>query len=124
MPIELTGEMALLVVDMALVVAGAAGYLLMRRIRPLGSLDVKSAFGVLDRSISKYVPGVGQGFTWTEAFERLKESGVEADWEKMGARLAEYEAYRYGGREEPKQGQGDVVSLAAKLRRTIVGRGT
>ncbi|MDG7014181.1 MAG: hypothetical protein JRN11_02105 [Nitrososphaerota archaeon] len=121
MPIELSAAGMLLMVDAALVVAGAIGYVLMERTRPADPFDVKSAFAVLDRSITRYVPAIGEGFTWNEAFKQLKEAGVEADWEKMEKHLSDYEAYRYGGREAPNNGQEDVISLALRLRRTLVG---
>lgn len=110
--------------DVAVLASAGAGWLMMRRTRPASSLDVKAAFGVLDRSISRYVPDLEKGYTWEEAFERLKESGIKADWDAMSQRLTDYEAFRYGGKDEPKAGQGEVVSLAAKLRRGVVGKGT
>ncbi|MDG6910746.1 MAG: hypothetical protein JRN18_00145 [Nitrososphaerota archaeon] len=121
MPVELSAADMLLMVDTALVVAGAIGYVLMKRMRPTEPFDIKSAYAVLDRSITRYVPTIGDGFTWNEAFKQLKEAGVEADWKKMEKHLSEYEAYRYGGREAPNNGQEDVISLALRLRRTLVG---
>lgn len=110
--------------DLAAVAAAAVGYALMRRAKPPGSLDAKEAYAVLDRAIQKYIPDLSVGYTWKEAFERLKESGVRADWDAMKNRLAEYEAFRYGGGEEPKGGHRDVISLASRLRSGVVGKGT
>ncbi len=110
--------------DVAVMATAVVGYGMMRRTRPPGSLDSREVYEVLDRAIQKYVPDLSAGYTWKEAFERLKESGVKADWDVMKKRLAEYEAFRYGGREEPKEGQRDVISLATKLRSGVVGKGT
>jgi hypothetical protein len=114
----------LAITDGALLAAAGVGYVLMRRIRPSHELDVKAAFEVLDRSIAKYVPELAKGYTWQEAIERLRERGIEADWKEVEKRLTEYEAYRYGGKEEPKSGEDEIISLAVSLRRGVVGKGT
>ena len=124
MAAELSLEAWLALADVALLASAAFGYVLMRRTKPAASLDVKAAYGVLDRTIARYLPDLDQGYTWREALERLKWAGVKADWDVMKQRLSEYEAYRYGGREAPTTGQEDVISLAAKLRRGVVGKRT
>ena len=110
--------------DILLLTSAGVGYASMRSTRPASTLDVRAAYDVLDRAIWRYVPELSVGYTWTEAFERLKESGVRVDWNMMRERLAEYEAFRYGGKEAPQKGQEEVVSLAVKLRRGVVGKGT
>ena len=121
---EVSVEAWLAIADVALLASAAFGYLQMRRSKPAASLDVKAAYGVLDRTIARYMPDLDQGYTWQEALERLKWAGVKADWDVMKRRLSEYEAYRYGGKEAPTTGQEDVISLAAKLRRGVVGKRT
>lgn len=122
MVLEPTPVLVLAVGDAGIFVVALSGYLLLRRLRPAGVLDMRGAFQVLDRSITKYVPELSAGFTWREAFKRLEEDGVKVDWNQMRKRLDEYEAYRYGGREAPRGGQADVVKLAQKLRGSVVGR--
>jgi hypothetical protein len=114
----------LVVADAAVLAVAGAGYLLMARIRPASAKDMKSAFDLLDRSIGRYAPGLPAGYTWGEAVQQLKGSGVKADWEKVQRSLRSYEAYRYGGKEMPSEGKEEVVSLASKLRRTLGGNGT
>ena len=92
-----------------------------RRIRPPSVQDLSGAFQDLDRSITKFVPDMPAGYTWGEAVERLKGAGVKVDWSKMESSLAEYEAFRYGGRDVPKGGEDEVVRLSMKIRRRIVG---
>ena len=121
---EILLETWLAVADAAVLGAAAVGFALLRRIRPADSMDLKEAFEMLDRTIAKFLPDLSQGYTWEEAFERMREAGVRTDWEKVRGRLAAYEAYRYGGREEPKAGQEDVISLAVKLGSGLVGKGT
>lgn len=104
-------------------VSAGLGYILMRGMRPAATLDVRAAFELLDRSIGRYVPELSQGYSWGEAFERLRDSGIRADWDGMGRKLAEYEAFRYGGMKAPVGGQDEVLSLAMKLRRSVVGKG-
>jgi hypothetical protein len=120
--LSLTDWLAL--ADIVVLASAGAGFLLMRRIKPASTLDVREAFDVLDRTIRRYVPELSDGFTWGEAFERLKESGIRSDWKTMQERLNEYEAFRYGGKEAPREGQGEIVSLAVKLRRGVIGKGT
>jgi hypothetical protein len=93
----------------------------LRRIRPPAVQDIQGAFRDLDRSIGKFVPDIPPGYTWEEAVARLKGAGVKVDWPKMESSLADYEAYRYGGREMPKGGEEEVVRLSMKIRRRIVG---
>jgi len=107
--------------DIAIFALLGAAVILQRRIRPPDVRDVQGAFRHLDRSIEKFVPDLPAGFTWGEAIQSLKESGVKVDWSRMEASLAEYEAYRYGGREMPKGGEDEVVKLSTKIRRRIVG---
>jgi hypothetical protein len=61
------------------------------------------------------------GFTWAEAVQKLKESGIRADWARIEMSLADYEAFRYGGRMMSTGGEDEVVRLSMKLRRSIVG---
>jgi hypothetical protein len=97
------------------------GIFAMRKLRPPIVQDVPAAFQVLDRSIQRFVPDMPPGYTWGEAVERLKGSGVKIDWGKMESSLAEYEAFRYGGRTMPKDGEDEVVRLSMKIRGRIVG---
>ena len=120
MAVDITLDVALAVADLALLAAAGVGVLLSRGIRSPSAPDLPSAFMILDRSIAKY-SRVPPGYTWGEALEQLKRTGVSADWDAVGTRLAEYEAFRYGGGEMPKGGQDEIVSLAMKLRRKAVG---
>ena len=89
-----------------------------RRLRPPEVPDLGSAFAILERSVQTYLPNLALGFTWGEAFGRLKELGVQADWKLVDRRLIEYEASRYGGQGMPKEGTQDILSLALRLRRS------
>jgi hypothetical protein len=122
LPAEISPVVLLALADGVVLFSAAACYALMRKIKPAASLDIKEVYQVLDRSIEKYVPSLVQGYTWEEAFGRLRESGIKADWGELDKMLEEYEAYRYGGKEAPKTGQTEVVALALKLRRGVVGR--
>jgi hypothetical protein len=113
----------LAVLDCGMLAMLVAAVLALRRIHPPAALDVQGAFQDLDRSIARFVPDMPAGFTWGEAFQRLKGAGVKVDWQKMESSLAEYEAFRYGGHEMPKGGEDEVVRLSTKIRRRIVGYG-
>jgi hypothetical protein len=51
----------------------------------------------------------------------LKELGVKIEWAKVESSLAEYEAFRYGGRVMPSGGEDEVVRLSIKIRRKTIG---
>jgi hypothetical protein len=122
MPAEsLTTEDLLLVVDLALAAASIVGFTALSRARPPAMSNPLEAFQVLDRSIEKFVPNLPLGFTWGEAVERLKQSGVKLDWGRFETSLNEYEAFRYGGHQMPKGLEPEVVRLATTLRRNVVG---
>lgn len=112
----------LAVADLLLLASAGAAFVAFRRLRPAAVPDVAGAFGVLERLIQKYVTGLPAGYTWSEAFDRIKQTGVEADWGRMREKLLQYEAYRYGGRDVPVEGKDEVLSLALTLRRTNIGR--
>lgn len=94
----------------------ATGVVLSRRLRPEKVVDLRAAFGMLDSSIQKYLPGLSNGYTWGEAFQVLKSKKLVANWTSMEQTLSEYEGHRYGGRPAPTRGQDEIVSLALKLR--------
>ena len=110
--------------DIVLLSLAGAGYLLSRRLGPGVVPDARAAFELLDRSIKRYAPELPQGYTWTEAFEHLRERGVKTDWKKMGEKLSEYEAFRYGSRAPLSRDGTDVAALAMQLRRNPIGRRT
>jgi len=116
-----SSDVLLAVVDTALLGSLAFGWFLLMRLRPPVVRDVREAYQVLDRTIERFVPDMPPGFTWRDAFERLKTSGMNVDWPKMESSLAGYEAFRYGGRDMPPGGGEEAVSLSTQIRRRIVG---
>ena len=122
MPAEpLTADDLLLVADLAIAAAAILGFTALRRARPPAMSNPLEAFQVLDRSIEKFVPNLPVGFTWGEAVDRLKQSGVKLDWRRFETSLDEYEAFRYGGHLMPNGVEPEVVRLATTLRRKVVG---
>ncbi|MDG6988226.1 MAG: hypothetical protein JRN21_02760 [Nitrososphaerota archaeon] len=121
MPISLL-EGSLLGIDVALFALAGTGYLLLRSLGPGVVPDARAAFELLDRSIKRYAPELPQGYTWTEAFEHLREKGVKSDWRKMDEKLSEYEAFRYGSNAALPRDGTDVAGLAMKLRRNPIDR--
>jgi len=118
---SLTTEDLLLVVDLALAAASILGFMALRRAHPPAMANPLEAFQVLDKSIEKFVPNLPVGFTWGEAVDRLKQSGVKLDWRTFETSLDEYEAFRYGGHQMPTGVEPEVVRLATTLRRNVVG---
>jgi len=110
-----------LVLDCAVFALLGVVVIALRRIQPPAVKDVQGTFQDLDRSIEKFVPDMPQGFTWWEAMERLKGAGMDVNWPKIESSLTEYEAFRYGGREMPRGGEGEVVRLSMKIRRKSGG---
>ncbi|MDG6910171.1 MAG: hypothetical protein JRN08_07355 [Nitrososphaerota archaeon] len=121
---SIPSEALLAAADLALIASASAAVIASKRLRPPVVPDLGSAFAVLERSVQTYLPNLAPGFTWGEAFERLKEVGVQVDWKTMDRRLIEYEASRYGGQGMPKEGTQDILSLALRLRRSTNGKRT
>jgi hypothetical protein len=120
--VDISNTSWLALTDALVFAAAGLGLLAIRRLRPVSAPDLPTAFQILERSIEKYAPGVPLGYSWGEAFEWLRGKGVDADWVKVKARLAEYERFRYGGKSLPLGGEEDVLSLAHELRRSIIGK--
>src|SRR5579872_3021102 len=61
------------------------------------------AFAFLEGSFKARFPEVRDGFTWSEAISKAKKTNSSSivDWKKVEAAVNEYEAYRYGQRNEP-----------------------
>jgi hypothetical protein len=112
------------IADAAAVATAALGYVLLGKLKPMNITGLPQAFHALERSIEVNMEGIPVGYTWSETFEQLKEEGVRADWAKMKEALASYEAYRYGGREATSAGKDEVVKLAMKIRRGVIGKRT
>ena len=122
MPAEpLSNDSMVALLDLALLALLALGFVSVRRLRPPSVRDVPAAFEALERSIGRFVPGLPPGYTWEEAVEALKRSGVKIDWARIESSLADYEAFRYGGRSPPSAGKDYVVQLSMKIRRRVVG---
>jgi hypothetical protein len=117
-------EVALGIADAAAAAVAALGYTLLRNVRPMNISGLPQAFQALERSIEVNAGRIPEGYTWGEAFERLKEEGVRVDWVKMKDALQSYEAYKYGGKEETSAGKDEVIKLAMKIRRGVIGKRT
>ncbi len=111
----------LALIDLATLALLALGFVALKRIRAPDVPDVKEAFRALDLSIERFVTDLPRGYTWREAVDKLKGSGVRTDWAKIESSLADYEAYRYGGRPLMGSGKDEVVQLSMKIRRRVVG---
>ncbi len=118
---QITPEVLLVLLDVAIFAVLAAGLFALRRVRPPVVNDVRDAFQVLDRTIVRFASDFPPGFTWGEALERLKAKGIQADWPKLESSLADYEAFRYGGRDLPPGKGDDVIELSKQVRGGLIG---
>ncbi len=107
--------------EVALVGANAALYALLAyqvrpgRRRPFAVEGAAEAFSVLEKELKRAMPSLQRGFTWKEAVEQARRLGLEADWPRVGREVDAYQAYRYGGEQEPAE-YGGVLVLARSLR--------
>lgn len=99
----------------ALVYAGLAFQLLSKPKRRARALNIAEAFEELGAALTASVPGLPKGFTWREGVERVKTSGFDADWTKLGDALRAYEGIRYGGERNLSADFGEVIALAESL---------
>ena len=109
-------EYALAAVDVA-VYAVLALQLRSARRPPAGPLSLADAFRMLGAQVRTSIPDVPPGFTWGEAMARARKLGLDVDWPKVERAVQTYEGYRYGGKEEPKQGTDEIRALVEELRR-------
>jgi hypothetical protein len=87
-----------------------------RRRRRVAATNLVEAFNGLELALKNAVPDLPAGFTWEEAVDRLKASGV---WTvEMEDALKGYEAYRYGGAPLPDIDFRAVVEVA-----NLIGKG-
>ncbi len=92
------------------------GYQVYRgRRRQPQTMGAAQAFSLLEREMKRALPSLPQGFTWREGVGEAKKTGVLADWPEIGREVDAYEAYRYGGRQEPAD-FGGVLTLAKQLK--------
>ncbi len=92
------------------------GYQVYRgRGRRLQAEGAAQAFLLFERELRRAIPSLPEGFTWREAVGEAKKLGVAADWPEVGMEVDAFEAYRYGGRQEPTA-FGGVLALARELR--------
>ena len=83
--------------------------------------DIGEAFQLLETSLHETFPDLPQGFTWNEAFVRLKSLGLsrELDWWEIENTLKKYEAFRYGGIEYSTINVPSILRLANSLPRGV-----
>ncbi len=107
--------------EAALVGANATLYALLAyqvrrgRGRPLAVKGAAEAFSVREKELRRAMPSLQRGFTWKEAVDQVRRLGLEADWPRVGREVDAYEAYRYGGEQEPAE-YAEVLVLARSLR--------
>lgn len=93
---------------------------LRRRKRKVTASNLADAFSGLELALKHAVPDLPAGFTWEEAIDRLRLSGVRTDG--MEGALRSYEEYRYGGLPLPELDFREVVRVANALGGMTRGR--
>jgi hypothetical protein len=89
--------------------------------RPPKVPSAKAAFELLERSIASNIQDMPGGYSWGEALALIKGLDITVDWGELEKNLADYEEFRYGGRDIPPERWSEVVKLALKLRRRKIG---
>ena len=112
---------SLVVIDLVLYAALVAGLMAARKVPVNKSLTLPAAFGVLEGAITQTFPEMGSGFTWREGLARARKLRLDVNWGRVDEELHSYEAFRYGGSEQPGAGGYEVTRLAALLRRGRLG---
>ena len=106
----------LLALNAAVYLSLVAGLIARRRPPTPASEDIRSAFVLLDGALRKAFPDLPEGFTWREGMTKAKKKGLQLDWKELDKTLRSYEAYRYGGADEPKSSQSELLRLVRALR--------
>lgn len=74
--------------------------------------NVAEAFRILEGAMRKSFPDLPEGFTWKEAFSRVRRMNLDVNWGTVDAALENYEAYRYGGSRLSEIDPEEVLRLA------------
>ena len=111
----------LLALDVALYGLLLGGVFIARRVRVSKALTLGAAFGFLEGSLVQSFPDLPSGFTWKEGLSRARKLRLDVNWGKVDDELHRYEAFRYGGSEQPGPAGYEVTRLAALLRRGRLG---
>lgn len=80
-------------------------------------VDGVGAFHLLDSALRRSFPDLPMGFTLREGVSRAKVAGLSVGWESIDQKLAEYEAFRFGGGSAPSLPLPEVMRLVKALRR-------
>jgi hypothetical protein len=107
----------LVVLNVAAYGSLAAGLMQTRRQRSSGEAEISGAFPLLARSLRKALPELPAGFTWRQGISAAKGLELKLRWDEIDKAVAEYEAYRYGGRPAPEPSQPEVMRLVEALKR-------
>ena len=110
-------EYALAGVDAVLFSALAFQLLQSRIISQHKAGSVSDAFAILGRELRRAVPTIPEGYTWREGIMEAQKLNLNVDWQRVLEATDAYEAYRYGGLEDPRPNYGEVLTLAKELRR-------
>lgn len=110
---------ALLALNVVLYASLAFAALRLRK-HKFSASSLSEAFKGLELALEEGVPDLPSGFTWEEAVERLRSSGVRT--EPMEGALRSYEAYRYGGAPLPDVDYREVVNVANMIGGTPRGK--
>ena len=103
------------VVDVALCISLAGGFLALRAVSTPRVSNVADAFKLLDLALRERFPDLPSGFTWKEGISKAKERYPTFDWSAIEESLSEYKAYRYGGSALAARDPRDVLRVATAL---------
>lgn len=112
---------SLVAVNVVVYAALLAGILVARKVPAAKALTMTAAFGFLEGSLAQAFPDLGSTFTWKEGLSKARKLRLDVNWGRVDDELHTYEAFRYGGSEEPGPGGYEVTRLAALLRRGKLG---
>jgi len=118
LPGELDLQLLLLFANISIYSVLGLGLIVLRIIRPPKVSDMREAFELLASSVDVAIPSLPAGYTWREALPEIKKKLKTEDWTVIEQKLAEYELFRFGGGEMPREGKEAVARLAIRLRRT------
>jgi hypothetical protein len=112
---------SLVAIDVVVYGSLLAGVLVARRVPLKKTLTLGAAFGALEGVLAQSFPELPSGFTWKEGLAQARKLRLDVNWGRVDDELQRYEAFRYGGSEQPGAGGYEVARLTTLLRRGRLG---
>ncbi|MDA4127501.1 MAG: hypothetical protein OK452_09940 [Thaumarchaeota archaeon] len=104
-------QVELLVLNGIVFSALGIGLAIRLRRKPPGPVELGTLYRRVGYALTKRFPDLPKGFTLREGFARAYSSTHGVNWTSLEMELGSYEAFRFGGRNEPSGPANETLNL-------------